>query len=44
MKRQHRRLARMGEITVRIGAPITFPPAAPPHEIARSLESAVRLV
>src|SRR6266403_1200835 len=44
MKRQHRRLAHMGEITVRIGAPITFPPAAPPHEIARSLESAVRLV
>jgi len=42
MKREHRRLAHLGEITVRIGAPITFPPAAPPDEIARSLESAVR--
>jgi long-chain acyl-CoA synthetase len=42
MKRQHRRLARRGEITVRIGAPITFPPATPPDEIARELESQVR--
>jgi long-chain acyl-CoA synthetase len=37
MKRQHRRLAHRGEITVRIGAPITFPPATPPDEIVRSL-------
>jgi long-chain acyl-CoA synthetase len=42
MKRQHRRLARFGEITVRIGAPVTFPPATPPDEIARRLESLVR--
>jgi long-chain acyl-CoA synthetase len=42
MKRQHRRLAHRGEITVRIGAPITFPPATPPDEIARSLQSIVR--
>jgi long-chain acyl-CoA synthetase len=42
MKRQHRRLARVGEITVRIGAPVTFPPGTPANEIARSLESAVR--
>ncbi len=42
MKRQRRRLARIGEITVRIGTPITFPPATPPDEIARSLESVVR--
>ena len=42
MKRQHRRLARIGEITVRIGSPITFPPAPPPDEIARSLEFVVR--
>jgi long-chain acyl-CoA synthetase len=42
MKREHRRLAGIGEITVRIGAPVTFPPATPPDEIARSLESVVR--
>jgi cytochrome oxidase assembly protein ShyY1 len=42
MKRLHRRLARRSEITVRIGAPITFPPATPPDEIARSLEKVVR--
>ena len=42
MKRQHRRVARIGEITVRIGAPVTFPPTTPPDEIARSLESTVR--
>jgi long-chain acyl-CoA synthetase len=42
MKHQGRRLARLGEITVRIGAPITFSPSVPPDEIARSLESAVR--
>jgi long-chain acyl-CoA synthetase len=42
MKRQGRRLARIGEISVRIGAPVTFPPATPPHEIARALEALVR--
>jgi long-chain acyl-CoA synthetase len=42
VKRQGRRLAHIGEITVRIGAPITFPPGATANEIARSLESAVR--
>ena len=42
MKRQHRRFARFGELTVRIGAPVTFPPGTPPDEIARSLESSVR--
>jgi len=42
MKREHRRLAGIGEITVRIGAPVTFLPAALPDEIARSLESVVR--
>jgi long-chain acyl-CoA synthetase len=39
MKRQHRRLAHIGEITVRIGAPVTFAPGTPPEEIARQLES-----
>ena len=42
MKRQHRRLARLGEITVRIGAPVTFPPDATPDQLARKLELQVR--
>ncbi|MGB7282050.1 MAG: AMP-binding protein [Candidatus Acidiferrum sp.] len=41
MKREHRRLAHFGEITVRIGAPVTFPPETPPEEIAKRLESIV---
>jgi long-chain acyl-CoA synthetase len=41
MKREGRRLAHFGEITVRIGAPILFPPDTPPEEIARRLESIV---
>src|SRR5208282_5732713 len=41
MKREGRRLAHLGEITVRIGAPILFPPDTPPQEIARRLESIV---
>src|SRR5437763_3757390 len=35
MKRERRRLARTGEITVRIGIPATFPAATAPHEFAR---------
>jgi long-chain acyl-CoA synthetase len=42
MKREHRRLARLGEITIHIGPPMTFPIGTPPHEIAQALESAVR--
>jgi long-chain acyl-CoA synthetase len=42
MKRQYRRLAHRGEITIRIGAPLTFPPTTPANEIARSLEKVVR--
>jgi long-chain acyl-CoA synthetase len=42
MKREHRRLAHFGEITVRIGAPVIFPPGTPAEEIARRLESLVR--
>lgn len=42
MKREHRRLAHAGEITVRIGKPVTFPPGIPPDEIARQLESIVK--
>ena len=41
MKREHRRLARLGEITVRIGAPISFLPDTTPAEIASRLESLV---
>ncbi|PYU39513.1 MAG: AMP-binding protein [Acidobacteria bacterium] len=41
MKREHRRLAHFGEVTVRIGAPVTFPPGMSPDEIAGRLESAV---
>ncbi len=41
MKRERRRLAHFGEITVRIGAPVMFPPDTPPNEIARALESIV---
>jgi len=42
MKQQHRRLARLGELTVHIGAPITFSPEASPAEIASQLQSMVR--
>ena len=41
MKREHRRLARFGEITVHIARPITFPPETPPDEIAEQLQSLV---
>ena len=41
MKRERRRLAHFGEITVHIGAPIRFPSDTSPEEIARSLESRV---
>jgi len=41
MKREHRRLARLGEITVRIGAPISLPPDSPPAEFASRLQSVV---
>jgi len=42
MKREHRRLAHIGEITVRICAPVTFPPGTSADEIARHLEFLVR--
>ncbi|HKV23522.1 MAG TPA: AMP-binding protein [Candidatus Acidoferrum sp.] len=41
MKRQHRRLARFGELTVRIGTPVSFAPQTPPEEIARELQRLV---
>lgn len=41
LKREGRRLAHFGEINVRIGAPVVFPPETSPEEIARQLESIV---
>jgi long-chain acyl-CoA synthetase len=41
MKRERRRLAHFGEITVHIGAPSTFSPDTPPDEIAHRLESII---
>jgi long-chain acyl-CoA synthetase len=41
MKRQGRRLARPGEITMRIGPPITFAHGTPADEIAHALRSAI---
>jgi long-chain acyl-CoA synthetase len=41
MKRERRRLARVGEITVTIGAPVQFRPDASPEQIARALEERV---
>ncbi|MBZ5538879.1 MAG: AMP-binding protein [Acidobacteriia bacterium] len=42
MKCQRRRWAHFGELTVRIGAPLIFPPGTPPEEITRALEARVR--
>lgn len=42
MKREHRRLAHFGEITVRIGAPVAFTAGTPPDEIALQLETTVK--
>jgi len=42
MKQQHRRLAHLGELTVHIGTPITFPPDTPPADVASQLQSRVQ--
>lgn len=42
MKREHRRLARFGELTVRIGAPLSFPPGTSAEAVARKLENLIR--
>ncbi|HXR33739.1 MAG TPA: 1-acyl-sn-glycerol-3-phosphate acyltransferase, partial [Verrucomicrobiae bacterium] len=42
MKQQHRRLAHLGELTVHIGAPVSFPPDTPPADIASRLQELVR--
>jgi long-chain acyl-CoA synthetase len=41
MKKEHRRLAHFGEITVHIGAPVTFPVGTAADEAARQLQSLV---
>ena len=42
MKREHRRLAHIGELTVQFGAPATFPSDTPAAEIASRLQSLVQ--
>jgi long-chain acyl-CoA synthetase len=42
MKTAHRRLARIGEVTVRIGTPVRFPAGTNPETVAQSLERLVR--
>ena len=42
MKREHRRLAHFGELTVRIGAPLSFPLGTSAEAVARKLENVVR--
>jgi long-chain acyl-CoA synthetase len=37
MKREGRRLAHFGEVTVRVGSPVTFPADQPPAEVASHL-------
>jgi long-chain acyl-CoA synthetase len=41
MKQQHRRLAHLGELTIRVGTPVTFPPDLSAAEIASRLQSLV---
>ena len=41
MKRERRRWAHRGEITVHVGQPASFPADAAPEEIARSLQQIV---
>ena len=42
MRREGRRFARFGEITLHIGAPVNFPPGTPPEDIALKLQDLVR--
>jgi long-chain acyl-CoA synthetase len=42
MKTEHRRLAHIGEVTVRIGAPVRFPAGTDPDSVAKTLQSLVR--
>jgi long-chain acyl-CoA synthetase len=42
MKQERRRLAHLGELTVYIGTPVTFPPDTPPAEFAARLQSIIK--
>ncbi|HUN62812.1 MAG TPA: AMP-binding protein [Candidatus Sulfotelmatobacter sp.] len=42
MLQQKRRIARIGEVTVLFGAPVSFPPDTPPAEIASRLQSIIQ--
>jgi long-chain acyl-CoA synthetase len=42
MKQEHRRFARLGELTIHVGAPMTFPKDVPAEEIAKQLQLAVK--
>jgi long-chain acyl-CoA synthetase len=42
MKQERRRVAHLRELTVHIGAPVTFPPDTPPSEIASRLQIEVQ--
>jgi long-chain acyl-CoA synthetase len=42
IRNENRRFARPGELIVRIGTPITFPPETPPAEVASRLQTAVQ--
>ena len=42
MKCEHRHMAQRGEVTIRIGAPVSFPAGTGPDAIAQTLESLVR--
>jgi hypothetical protein len=41
MRREGRRIAKRGEIVIRIGSAVRFPPETPPKEIANQLRSIV---
>jgi long-chain acyl-CoA synthetase len=42
MKRERRRLARFGEITVHIGRPVSFPTETSPEEVAAELQKLIK--
>jgi long-chain acyl-CoA synthetase len=42
MLKQKRRFARIGEVTVNIGAPVSFSPNTPPAEIASRLQAIIQ--
>lgn len=42
MKREHRRMARCGAITIHVGAPVSFPRGTDPGDFARTLQSLVQ--